>query len=304
MKKSFISSLLIGFVSLGIFFSSIPSNIVLADSFKSVTLGADLSEDQKKEMLKYFDVSSNDANILNVTSKEEHDALGDKVTASQLGTKAISCSYIEPKSSGGLKITTNNLTWVTDDMIRNSLITAGVENATVVAAAPFKVSGTAALTGILKGFENSSSGETISTEKKEAANQEIVTTGSIGEKIGQEDATKLINDIKTEVIKEKPSDKEIEQIVTKAAKDYNTELSQEDLDKITALMSKINDLDINYSDIKSQLNDISKDLKEKLGSEEAQGFFAKIGQFFSDIWDAIVNFFSSDSSSDDANSAN
>ena len=70
--KSFISKGLIVSLSLGIFLTSFPETPAFADSFKSVTLGGDLSNDQKEEMLKYFKVTKNDANILEITSKEEH----------------------------------------------------------------------------------------------------------------------------------------------------------------------------------------------------------------------------------------
>ena len=63
MKKIFINSLLIGTLCSSMLYSSLPSTIAYADSFKSVTLGADLSETQKQEMLKYFDVKSNEAKI-------------------------------------------------------------------------------------------------------------------------------------------------------------------------------------------------------------------------------------------------
>ncbi len=89
-------------------------------------------------------------------------------------------------------------------MIRNALITAGVENANVKVGAPFNVSGTAALTGILKGFESSKGGKKIDEEKKKVANEEMVVTGNLGEKIGQDEAANLINEVKKEVVKEKP----------------------------------------------------------------------------------------------------
>lgn len=297
-KKSIISKIILSLLSISIITTSFPSTIAHADSFKVVTLGADLSQSQKDEMLKYFNVTTNDANVLEITSEEEYDALGSVASASQLGNKSISSSYVEPTTSGGLNITTNNLTWVTDSMIKNALITAGVENAVVKASAPFKVSGTAALTGILKGFENSSAGTKIDEAKKEAANEEIVVTGDLGDKIGQDDATNLINDVKKEVIKEQPSsEKELNKIVDKSVKDYKDQLSEEDIANIKSLMTKINELDLNYSSLKDQLNDVTNQLKDKLSSAEAQGFFEKIGNFFKDIWDAIKNLFSSDDNS-------
>lgn len=291
--KSFINKLIISSMALGAFVTGFTGVTAHADSFKSVTLGADLTQAQKDDMLKYFGVTKNEVNLLEVTSKEEHTYLGKVATQAQLGNRAISCSYVEPTSKGGIKVSTNNLTWVNDGMIKNALITAGIENANVVAAAPFEVSGTAALTGILKGFENSTSGQKIDEDKKEAANEELVTTGDVAEKIGQDDASNLMNDIKKKVIKEKPkTEEEVNKIVDNAVKDYKDKLSSEDIASIKTLMSKINNLDLDYNSIKDQLNDVTNQLKDKLTSEEAKGLFAKIGQFFSDVFNAIKNLFS------------
>lgn len=273
-----------------------PSKTAKANSLKVVTLGADLTENQKESMLKYFDVTKKEASIIYVTNDEEFKYLGKVATKEQIGSKAISCSYIEPTNTGGLKISINNIHWVTENMIKNSLITAGIENAKVVVGSPFNVSGTAALTGILKGFENSSAGEKIDEEKKEAANEELVVTGNLGEKIGQDEAAGLINEIKKEVVKESPkSEKDIKKIVEKTASSYSDikdKLSDEDIEKITALMDKINNLDLDFSKIKDQLNDVSNLLKEKLGSEEAQSFFSKIGEFLRSIGEFFARLFS------------
>lgn len=290
--RPFISKLTVSSLVLSIFFTAVPKEPVFADSFKSVTLGADLNDAQKEEMLKYFDVTKNDANVLEVTSKEEHEYLAKVATESQLGNKAISCSYVEPTEKGGINVTTNNLTWVNDGMIKNALITAGVENADVKAAAPFKVSGTAALTGILKGFENSSTGKKIDENKKQAANEELVTTGNIADKIGQNDASNLMNDIKKDVIKEKPkTDAALNKIVDKAVQDYKGKLSDEDIANIKDVMSKINSLDLNYNNLKDQLNDVTNQLKDKLSSKEAKGFFDKLEKMFSDFLDSMKNAF-------------
>ena len=293
-KKTFSKALaLIMCLSLGI---AVPMKTAKADSLKVVTLGADLTESQKESMLKYFGVTKKEANIVYVTNDEEFKYLGKAATKEQIGSKAISCSYIEPTNKGGLKISINNIHWVTENMIKNSLITAGIENANVVVGAPFNVSGTAALTGILKGFENSSAGEKIDENKKEAANEELVVTGNLGEKIGQDEAAGLINEIKKEVVKENPkSEKDVKNIVEKTTssyKDIKDKLSDEDIEKITALMDKINDLDLDFSKIKDQLNDVSSLLKEKLGSEEAQSLFSKIGEFLRNIGNFFSNLFS------------
>ncbi|MBW6409307.1 DUF1002 domain-containing protein [Clostridium weizhouense] len=296
--KNIASKVLVVIMTLVLVLSSSPNVTAFADSFKVVTLGGDLTKTQKNDMLNYFKVTKNDANIIEITTDEEKKYLGNVASSAQLGNKSISCSYVEPTSKGGLVISTNNLTWVTDGMIRNALITAGIENANVVASAPFKVSGTAALTGILKGFENSSAGQKIDENKKEVANEEIVVTGDIADKIGQDQAAQLINDVKKDVVKKKPkTEEEIEKIVQKAMKEYKVQLSAEDRESINSLMTKINKLDLNYSKIKDQLNDATNKLKEKLNSEEAQGFFAKVKEFFSDLFTSIGEWLSDDSSS-------
>lgn len=273
------------------------SRSVYADAFKVITLGADLSKQQKENMLKYFGVNKEECSIIEITNEEEKKYLGEVASKSQIGTRAISCSYVEPTDKGGLNISTNNIYWVTESMIKNALITAGMENANVKVSAPFKVSGTAALTGILKGFEKSSGGKKIDEKKKKAANEELVVTGKIGDKIGKDEAAKLINDVKKDVVKKKPkTDKEIEKIVVNITNNYNQKLSDEDIKSITTLMKKINGLNLDFKKLKSQLNHVTKELKGKLTSEEAQGFFSK-------IWTIIRDFFSNIFSEENKNSA-
>lgn len=283
-KKNFIRLLIIFMAA--ILVVSVPLKEVYADAYKVVTLGGDLTENQRKDMLKYFGVDENTANIIEVNIDEERKYLEGTASIDKIGTKSISCSYIEPTSSGGLNVTVNNVYWVTDDMIKNALITAGIKNANVKVSAPIKVSGTAALTGILKGFENSSGGSKIDEDKKEVANEELSTTAELGDKIGKDKAAKVINDIKTQVIKDKPKTEEaVKNIVLNVTNNYNLNLSNEDIDKITALMNKINGLNLNFADIKDQLNQVSNQLKEVLSSEETKSFFTK-------LIDAIKSFFS------------
>lgn len=265
---------------------SLCENKVYADSYKVVTLGGDLTDSQKEDMLKYFGVNRQDADVIEVHIDEEKKYLSDVATDDQIGTKSISCAYVEPTTGGGLNVSTNNISWVSSSMIKNALITAGIKNANVKAAAPFSVSGTAALTGILKGYENSSAGGKIDENKKKVANDELMTTGQLGDKIGKDKAAGLINDIKTQVVKDKPKTQDgVRQIVQNVTNNYNVKLSPEDINNITALMNKINGLNLNFNDIKGQLNGVANQLSGALSNPETQGFFAKIIQ-------AVKDFFS------------
>lgn len=284
--KTILSKVLVGVLAASLFVS-VPIQNVSADAYKSVTLGGDLSDQQKSDMLKYFGVTKEDANVIEVNIDEERKYLGNTASKDQIGNRSISCSYIEPTSSGGINVTTHNIYWVNSNMIKNALITAGIQNANVKAAAPFNVSGTAALTGILKGFESSKSGNKISEANKEAANQELVTTGNLGQKIGKDKAAGLMNEVKKEVVQEKPSDKiETEKIVKKVLGNYKYNLSDKDVNDITDTMNKISSLNLDYSKIKGQLNSVADKLGSVLKSDEAKGFFKK-------AWESIKNFFSS-----------
>ncbi|MBU3091247.1 DUF1002 domain-containing protein [Clostridium sp. CM028] len=269
-----------------------PIKNVYADSYKSVTIGDDLTNQQKENMLKYFDVDRNSASVVEVTASEEKKYLGDTVSRAQLGNKAISCSYIEPTTTGGLVVNTNNVTWVNASMIKNALITAGIENANVKVSAPFTVSGTAAMTGILKGFENSKDGKKLDESTKKTANEEVAVTGKLGEKIGQDKAAGLINEVKSEVIKDKPKNEAgITKIVNNVTNNYNYNLSKDDVSGIVGLMKNVNKLNLDYSKVKGQLEGVASTMKNTLESDKAKSWFSSvcdsIGNFFKGVSDSL-----------------
>lgn len=70
-----------------------------------------------------------------------------------------------------MEVQTHNISRITDEMYLNALMTAGVKDAKVYVTAPFEVSGTAALTGLMKAYETTS-GEKISEDVKKVANEE------------------------------------------------------------------------------------------------------------------------------------
>jgi uncharacterized protein YpuA (DUF1002 family) len=86
-------------------------------------------------------------------------------------------------------------------------------------------------------------------------------------------------------VKDKPKDEAaVKNIVQNVVKNYNLNLSSEDIDKITKLMNKINGLNLNFADIKDQLNQVSNQLKGVLTSEQAQGFFSKLVSIIKNIF--------------------
>lgn len=262
--------------------------LAFADGSKVVTIGADLNAQQRQMMLDYFGVSENEAMIINVTNAEERKYLQGVATDAQLGRRTISCAYVEPTSGkDGINVKTANLTWVTSSMIASTLTTAGLTSANVIAAAPYAVSGTGALTGVIKAFEDAS-GEKLDETKKELANEELVTTGDLGDEIGQDKAAGVVNDIKNEVIKEGTSDTtQIADIINNVTNNYNVTLSPEQIRALTALMEKIGAQNYNYNDIKVTLENVKFNINENLAAlgenVDTVGLFEKIKHWFSNL---------------------
>lgn len=261
---------------------------VFADSYNVVTLGADLSEEQKNLMFDYFGVDTDNVQVITVTNKEEHELLDDVATKQQIGTHTFSCSYIEPTDEGGIHIKTANLNWVTCDMIRNALVTSGITDCNVVCAAPIEVSGTGALTGIFKAYETVS-GEEMDGTKKELASEELVETAELADDIGQDEASTIMNDVKQDVIKDSVTDDDIiKGLVKSAAKTQGVELKDEQIDSLVTFFSKIGACDYNFDAIKSAYDSLDKTAADALESaKETAGFLGKIRDFFSDLWAKI-----------------
>ncbi|WP_413309975.1 DUF1002 domain-containing protein [Bacillus sp. 1P10SD] len=288
MMKKFFTLLLVTLI----FFQPIRSFADLAEGDMIVTLGENLTEDQKDKLLKEMDAPQ-DVQIVTVSNQEEHQYLGKYVAKSLIGTKAISSSAITiaPKGSG-ITVKTNNINWVTDEMYVNALITAGVKDANIYITAPISVSGTAALTGIIKAYEISAD-KAIPEEVKQAANQEMVETAKLGDSIGEKNAAALIAKVKEEIAKNKPqNDEELRKIIEQAAKDLNVSLTDEEMQRLIDLFNKLKNLDIDWNQVSDQLNKAKDRISKFLESEEGQGFLEKVKQFFIWLIDAIKSIFS------------
>ncbi|NLW40420.1 MAG: DUF1002 domain-containing protein [Tissierellia bacterium] len=249
-----------------------------------VALGKDLSEEQKREMLSFFKVDDS-VRLIQVSNEEEREYFGQYIDESILGTRAISSVYVERLPEGeGITVETHNISWVTEDMYRNASITAGVKDARIIVSSPVKVSGTAALTGIMKAFEDLT-GESISKEEKEIASEEIAKTVLLGNEIGQEKAQELINNIKIYIIDNNIKGKgSIKKVAEEMAKDLGVELTDEQLNQIASLMRNISKLDLNIEDIKQQLKDISGKI-DRIAQQNIE-----IKSFLGRILDAIMSF--------------
>lgn len=242
--------------------ASLMASTVMADSTRVVTLGADLSEEQKTALLKYFGVYGQSIRTLYVNNQNERDNLGAYIPLSVIGDHTYSSALVNPTSSGGIQVKTANLTWVTGNMIASTLSTAGVKNCEVLAASPFPVSGTGALTGVMMAFE-SASATTLDPVKKDIANQEIVTTGTIAEQVGQTNAANIVNEIKIQVIEGQVVDKTqveqiVDEVVNKSEEENVVYLSEEDRDMLTELAGRIAEQQYDYDDVRETLERVEQ----------------------------------------------
>ncbi|WP_045510896.1 DUF1002 domain-containing protein [Bacillus amyloliquefaciens] len=295
MKKMWI-----GLLAAAVVLCTIPK-ISLADAAVGdviVTLGADLSNADRQKVLDELNVPDN-ATKVTVTNKEELEYLGKYISNAQIGTRAISSSSITVEKKGsGLDVQTHNIDSITDEMYLNALMTAGVKDAKVYVTAPFEVSGTAALTGIIKAYEVSSD-KAISEDVKQVANQELVTTSKLGDKIGDKNASALIANIKDDFAKNGvPDTKEgIEKKVDDAASNLNITLTDAQKDQLVSLFNKMKNAKIDWGQVGNQLDKAKDKITKFIQSDEGKSFIQKVIDFFASIWNAIVSVFTGDSGS-------
>ena len=159
-------------------------------------IGADLTEEQVAAVYQNFGVTRGSVIELRVTNQEERQYLEGYVDASVIGTRSISCVYVELLPAGsGMNVSTANISWCTPEMYLSALATAGITDAKIIVAAPFAVSGTAALTGVYKAYEDMT-GQKLSELAKAVSTQELTVTGELAEEVGNMDSMSIVNDLK------------------------------------------------------------------------------------------------------------
>ena len=303
MKKKIISMLLV--VSM---ICMLPSMGVSADTLDFndtpyLALGADLTPSQKNTVLDLLGVEQDKMEqykVVTVTNQEEHEYLGDYLSDSVIGTKALSSVLVtQAQADSGISVETHNINYCTDVMYCNALVTAGIVDADVVVAGPFNLTGTAALVGTIKAYAEMT-GTDVSKDSIDAATNELVLTGELGDELsgdlggddkGKETAGELMALVKQKVVEGKLSKPaEIMSAVDDSCKELDIKLSDESKQKIVDVMSKISKLDLDMSTLKTQV----KDLYNKLSKIEidTDGIWNKVCSFFSKVADFFQGLFS------------
>lgn len=265
---------------------AVPALAVDAGEARAV-IGANLTEEQISAVYSNFGVKRGEVTELRVTNADERKYLEGYVEDSVIGTNSISCVYIEVLEEGeGLDVTTSNINWCTSQMYVSALATAGITDAKIIVAAPFEVSGTAALTGVYMAYEDIT-GETLDETAKLVSTQELTLTAELAEKIGSYDSVEIVNELKLLLGETKNmTDEQLRREIESIASDLGASLTDTQISQLISLCRSLEKLN-------------PEQLKEKV--ESVQNTIAKLGQaketvsnFFEgvkNVWNSIVDFF-------------
>ena len=262
--------------------------LALDVGLERVTIGANLSEEQRTQVYKDLGVTPGSVTELTVTNQEEREYLEGLVSDGKIGNVALSSVYIKTLAEGeGLKVTTNNINWCSKEMYVNALMTAGITDAEVRITAPFAVSGTAALTGLYKSYEDIT-GEKLDLKAKSVAVEEIVVTGNLAEMIGDVDATELVNQLKLVLEQTKTmSDDEVRNEIKTIAKNLNISLTDGQVKQLLDLCRSMEGLD--SQQLAAKVESLKKTLE---GANKVQQTATKIWEGVKNVASAVGNFFS------------
>ena len=259
-----------------------------------LALGADLSADQRATVLSEMGITEAEAasyETVTITNDMEHQYLDDSLGSSVVGSHSLSSVLLIPQESGtGLSVETHNINYCTIAMYRNALLTAGVQDAKVIVAAPMPISGTAALIGAVKAYE-AYSGITVSDAAINAATDELVLTGELSEELDSEQISDLIAYLKQQIAEKGLDDPEkLSELVNEASDKMDLKLTDEQVSRIVDLLLKLDNLDIDAGKLASQ----AKELYDKLDAMGIKLDSEKVGNFVtrmvSSIWDLIQSF--------------
>ena len=229
-----------------------------------------------------------DYDVVYVNNSEEHQYLNSYIDSSKIGSKSLSSVVImERKDGNGINVSTNNISYCTVGMYKNALATAGIENADIIVAAPFAISGTAALVGVFKAYKEMT-GDEVDEENIDAALHELVLTGSL-ESAGasSDEVENMMAYVKQAVVKHDLSDEsEINDVIAEGCEKFGITLTEEEKGELVGLMQKISKLDLDWD----KLINSAQSIYDKIMSADS-GFWAKIKELLQSIIAKIKELF-------------
>jgi len=256
-------------------------------------IGADLTEEQIAAVYQSFGLRRGDVTELTMTNAEERKYLQGLVEESVIGTRSISCVYVELLPEGsGISVATNNITWWTEEMYISALTTAGINNVRIIVSAPFAVSGTSALSGVYKAYEDMT-GLTLDDLAKQVSTEELTVTGDLAQEIGKMDSTSIVGELKLILNETKNmSDEEIRAVITEIAGRYNVKLTETQIGQLISLCRSLESL--NPDQLRQRVEQMQDTLKKvSEAKDKAVGFAQEVKKFmesFSGFMEKIREF--------------
>lgn len=284
MKK--ITALLLSLMLLG-------SSVCHADNISDsrTVIGADLDGNEIASVYKSFGIERGDVKELTVTNADERKYLEGQVDESLIGTRSISCIYIEAQGSGeGLDVSVDNITWCTADMYMNAMVTAGITDADVKIVAPYKVSGTAALTGIYMAYEDIT-GKKLDEDAKLIGTKELTITAELADEIGSADSTAIVNELKLILDQTKDmTDNELREQIKQIAEKYEVTLNDSQIEQLISLCRSLEKLDVSALKEKvEQVQQYIKNIADAKGSVE--NFLSQAADTVTEFVNKVIDFF-------------
>ena len=251
-------------------------------------IGADLNPMQADMVYAAFGLRRGDVIELTVTNAEERRYLEGFVDSRVIGSRSISSVYVELLPPGsGMSVTTSNISWCTGDMYISALGTAGITDARIVVAAPFEVSGTAALAGVYKAYEDMT-GVRLDDLAKLVSTQELTVTGDLAQQIGSMDSTSIVGDLKLMLNETKNmSDEEIIGVIDGLAGQYNVSLTDTQKRQLVSLCRSLEQL--NPDQLKSRVEQVQGTIQKMSEAKSKIVSFAESVKEFMDTFSAFMD---------------
>lgn len=257
-------------------------------------IGNDLDDGQINAVYGAFGISRGAVPEIRVTNADERAYLEGYVDTSVIGTRSISCVYVELLSEGeGMDVTTSNITWCTPEMYISALATAGITDAKIIVAAPFEVSGTAALVGVYMAYEDLT-GRKLDNTAKLVSTQELTITGELANEIGSMDATEIVNELKLMLDEtQNMTDEEIRSEIVQIAAQYNVSLTDAQINQLISLCRSLEGLDSSalmqrVKEVQDTLNKVSEAKTKVVGFvQTVKKVVTSVESFFDKIKDIL-----------------
>lgn len=263
-----------------------------------VVMGANLDDEQRAKIYRDFGIEEGSVRELSVTNSEEREYLEGLVPDRKIGSVSLSCIYITILAEGeGISVETHDIDWCTKEMYVNALTTAGITDARVIVSAPFDVSGTAALTGVYKAYEDIY-GEDLDELAKQIGAQELVITAEISDFIGGTDAAELVTELK-KILTETATmtDDEVREQIRSISANMNISLSEDNVERLLGLCRTLEklgpeELEAKVKQVQDAITGVNE-AREKVATftKKVAEVGDKISVFFTNVGNAIGGFF-------------